>query len=90
MSTPELDRLLSRLEGVKRCGKRWRAKCPAHEDRTPSLSIVLGSDGRVLLFCFACCPLSNILAALDLRPRDLFVQRRDIHRSRFAGGRRPW
>lgn len=50
----------------------WSARCPAHEDSSPSLSIRAGSDGRVLLHCFAGCSLAEILAKLKLSRRDLF------------------
>ena len=34
------ERLLERLEAVKPTGeRRWQARCPAHDDRTPSLSV---------------------------------------------------
>lgn len=35
---------------------RWKAKCPAHDDGTPSLSISLADDGKILHRCFAGCP----------------------------------
>ena len=42
------DVLLSILEGVKRTGPgRWMARCPAHGDKSPSLSIRELDDGRV-------------------------------------------
>jgi hypothetical protein len=50
----------------------WMAKCPAHEDRSPSLSIREGGDGRVLVKCFAGCELTVVLKALGLTIRDLF------------------
>lgn len=90
MSSPELDRVLSRLEGVKRRGARWAARCPAHEDRHPSLSIGLGADGAVLLHCFCGCDVASIASALDLRTRDLFPERRGLPRSPYAKGWRPW
>ena len=48
---------------------RWRgrygtARCPAHADRNPSLSISDGHDGKFLLKCFAGCSFTDILAAL--------------------------
>lgn len=52
---------------------RWQARCPAHPDKCPSLSIAEGEDGRVLLHCFAGCALPEILAALGLTLRDLFA-----------------
>jgi putative DNA primase/helicase len=50
------------------CGKRlksgnWMAKCPAHDDRTPSLSIT-DADGRVLVHCYAGCEQNAVIAAL--------------------------
>ena len=52
---------------------RWQAKCPAHEDGSPSLSIREGRDGRVLLNCFAGCRLTSILNAMGLQIRDVFA-----------------
>jgi len=52
---------------------RWKARCPAHADRSPSLSIRAGDDGRVLVLCRAGCALESILAALKLAKRDLFA-----------------
>jgi hypothetical protein len=51
---------------------RWMARCPAHSDRAPSLSITAGDDARVLLFCFAGCKLPEILTSIGLHIRDLF------------------
>jgi putative DNA primase/helicase len=70
MSAP-VDNLVHRLH-AKRCGKGWLAKCPAHDDRNPSLSIDEGSDGRALLKCHAGCDVDSICAALDIRTADLF------------------
>lgn len=52
---------------------RWKARCPAHNDRSPSLGIREGDDGRVLVLCRAGCSLDSILAALKLTKRDLFA-----------------
>src|SRR5437867_3351960 len=70
MSTP-VDDLVSRLN-ARRSGKGWLAKCPAHDDRNPSLSINEGTDGRALLKCQAGCDTNDVLAALGMTPRDLF------------------
>lgn len=62
------------LVDARRAGRgRWTARCPAHEDGSPSLSIREGRDGRVLLYCFAGCSLTSILQALSLSIRDLFA-----------------
>ncbi|MDT8342153.1 MAG: AAA family ATPase [Longimicrobiales bacterium] len=65
------EELAHRLK-ARRSGKEWQAKCPAHEDRKPSLSIGAGRDGRVLLKCHAGCETDAILDALGLEPADLF------------------
>ncbi|MFN7022271.1 MAG: DUF3987 domain-containing protein, partial [Phycisphaerales bacterium] len=57
----------------KRAGVGWCCKCPAHDDRTPSLSIHAGDDGRALVCCHAGCTVEAVLAALGLRPADLFT-----------------
>lgn len=49
-------------------------RCPAHDDRTPSLAIGLGA-GAILFHCFAGCPSADVLAGFarhNIRPRDLF------------------
>lgn len=64
--------LAARLD-AKRNGDGWQAKCPGHEDTTPSLSISEGMDGRVLLCCHAGCSVDEILGALAIQKRDLFA-----------------
>jgi putative DNA primase/helicase len=54
---------------VERLGGRWSpqggmCRCPAHDDRTPSLSVRAGRS-RLLLHCFAGCRPSDILRALE-------------------------
>ena len=72
MSKP-IDIVLSRLENVRQTGPQsWQARCPAHEDLHPSLSIYEAEDGKVLLHCHAGCDTREILAILGLRMRDLF------------------
>jgi len=67
-----LEKVLERLEGVKRNGGGFVARCPHHDDRHASLSISEGRDGRALLNCFSGCEFEEIVAALGLEPRDLF------------------
>ena len=71
------DKLLARLDGVKGTGKdRWIAKCPSHEDRTPSLAVREVED-RLLLHCFAGCSVGEIVLAAGLALNDLFPPRPD-------------
>ncbi len=63
-----IDDLLSRLEGVRKSGRGWIARCPAHSpDLNPSLSVHEGDKG-ILLKCFAGCSYSEILAAIGEEP----------------------
>lgn len=62
----ELESVLARLAGVRRAGAGWTARCPAHEDHDPSLSVGTGQDGRLLLHCFGGCSFRAILAALEI------------------------
>jgi len=70
-----VDALLSRLNGVKRTGKdRWLARCPAHDDKSPSLSIRELPDGRILLHDFASCSIEEILNSVELTFDALFPE----------------
>ena len=65
-----IDLLLGRLDRVRSAGRdKWTAACPAHDDRTPSLSVRIGDDGRVLLKDFGGCETEAILAALGGSPK---------------------
>ena len=59
------DKLLSRLEGVKQTGPdRWLSRCPAHDDRSPSLA-VREVDDRLLLHCFAGCSAYEVVSSVE-------------------------
>lgn len=83
------ERLLSRLSGVKKTGDgRWSARCPAHDDKAPSLAIRELDDGRILLHDFGGCAAADVLAAVGLSLPDLYPDAtREHHRS---GERRPF
>ena len=68
-----VDKLLSRLERVtERSDGQYLACCPAHEDKSPSLSIKEVDGGRVLVYCFAGCSAAEVCASVGLELRDLF------------------
>src|SRR5690349_16262513 len=50
-----------------RIGGTWTARCPAHEDRTPSLSIRDAGHAKVLVRCHAGCDQARVIAALRSR-----------------------
>lgn len=75
ISRNSTEMLLSRLDGVRETGPdRWLARCPAHDDRHPSLSIRDAGD-RVLIHCFGGCAAADVVAALGLSLGDLFPER---------------
>jgi hypothetical protein len=59
------DSIIRGLE-ARRSGSAWMAKCPAHEDSNPSLSIREAS-GKVLLHCHAGCTQRDVVEALKAR-----------------------
>jgi hypothetical protein len=74
------EALLSQLQQVRQSSPgNWVASCPAHEDRTPSMTIRELDDGRVLVHCFAGCSAREILHAAGLDFSVLFPERLSEH-----------
>ena len=58
-----VDNLLSRLDKVRQSGPdSWMACCPAHEDKSASLSI-RHADEKTLIHCFAGCSVHEVVGA---------------------------
>ena len=72
--TDAVSRVLGLLQGVRKSGSGWTARCPAHEDKKASLSVSEGVDGRVLIKCFAGCTAEAIVYAVGLEMGDLFPE----------------
>src|SRR5438045_9078448 len=70
--TMRVEEVLARLKGVHRSGEGWAARCPAHDDPKPSLSIGTGERGQILLRCHAGCEVKSIVERVGLRMTDLF------------------
>lgn len=71
-----LDEVLRKLKGASPSGSRphqYAAHCPAHDDSDKSFAAGIGDNGHVCLRCFTGCEIGDILAALDMTPRDLFA-----------------
>ncbi|MCG6943638.1 MAG: hypothetical protein LJE69_20600 [Thiohalocapsa sp.] len=65
------DAFLGRLDGLIQTGTdRWAARCPAHDDRSPSLTIRDAGD-RLLFHCHAGCRPEDILAVIGLTWNDV-------------------
>jgi len=68
-----LDALLGQLADVGSAGSdEWRARCPAHDDRDPSLSVSVRDD-KILLHCHAGCTTEAVVSAVGMEMSDLFL-----------------
>jgi DNA-binding transcriptional ArsR family regulator len=68
-----LQNVLERLNGVRQQHDgTWMARCPAHNDKEPSLHVSLQGE-KILLHCFAGCSLDAICCALNIQPKQLFL-----------------
>jgi hypothetical protein len=70
-----VERFVQRLSKVKGRNGTWTACCPAHEDKSPSLSVREADDGRVLVHCFGGCDVHTVLGAVGMDITDLFPER---------------
>lgn len=64
--------LLNQFDGLRQTGPdRWIARCPGHDDNSPSLSIKDAGD-RLLVRCFAGCTFRDVVDALGVLPSAFF------------------
>lgn len=71
---PAPEEVVARLEAggfePKSAGTgKWLARCPAHDDRSPSLSVSAAPGGKVLAHCFAGCGYRQVMDALGFKGR---------------------
>lgn len=68
MITPTLaSDFAQHIDGAKQHGEWWSGRCPAHDDKNPSLSWKDGEDGKpVIIKCHAGCSRNAILASLGM------------------------
>lgn len=71
MTDTAYDRVRAALEASGRPVRNGEARCPAHDDRNPSLSISQGREG-VVVHCHVGCTQEDVVAALGLTMADLF------------------
>jgi putative DNA primase/helicase len=55
---------IAKALGGRKAGSGWSARCPAHDDSTPSLSLRDTGDGKVLIRCHAGCDQDEVIAHL--------------------------
>jgi len=71
------DLLTQRVDQLKelppgRYRRKWQCRCPAHDDKTPSMGIAEVDDGRILVHCFSGCSPLAIVESLGLELKDMF------------------
>lgn len=78
----DIQVFLSRLSKVRKNGKDYVACCPAHKDKSPSLTIAERDDGRILLHCFAGCSAHEVVEAVGMELKDLMPETPLYHRKK--------
>jgi len=85
-----LDNVLQHLQGVRRSGEGYMARCSHHPDSQASLSVKEGADGKVLLHCHAGCSTVDVVASAGMAMVDLFPpESRERHKARVWKGTIP-
>lgn len=81
----DYQKVVTRLKGMTKAGDgNWSARCPAHDDKTASLSVKIApDDGRLLCVCHAGCSFNEIVAALGVQPRDFFKKESRMNTSQI-------
>jgi hypothetical protein len=80
-----LNRLLTKLQGVRQTSTGWVALCPCPDhgkggkgDHNPSLAIAMGDDNKILVHCQVGCPTDLILEAIEMDFSDLWPAKGDL------------
>lgn len=81
----KLDNFVSRLSKAKRTGNdSYIACCPAHADKSPSMTVREVEDGMLLVHCFAGCGIDDIAGAIGFSISDLMPDKQpdELRKSR--------
>lgn len=81
----KLADFLAYLQGVKATTNGCTARCPAHDDRHPSL-VVTEADDRLLIHCRTGCRTTDVLAAMGLDYPALFLESRTTKSTIYRTG----
>ena len=57
--------IIAKVLCISSAGTAWLGRCPAHDDRTPNLSIRDSDDGKLLIRCDAVCERQRVIAVLS-------------------------
>src|SRR2546426_2985705 len=93
MTRPDLDTILQELHSLtglqpQRNGNRWKCRCPAHDDRNPSLSVWQDDEGKLGLKCYAGCETRAVVESLGFTMQQVFGGRNSDNGDRRTGTRR--
>lgn len=69
-----IDELLTKLEKVRKTPSGWLACCPAHDDKTPSLTVGIAKSGGLLLHCFGGCDIESVVGSVGMTLADLMPE----------------
>jgi hypothetical protein len=84
-----IEDILPRLEKVKKTGRgNWLARCPSHDDKSPSMTLHEAPDGRVLVRCWAGCSFEEIVGAVGLGWEPWFPPK--LEQDHVTAVRRPY
>ena len=64
---PHVQAVLDQFDQVRESRNGWSARCPAHRDKRNSLSIGIGEDGRIVIYCHAGCDAGMVLYREETR-----------------------
>ncbi|HVX86486.1 MAG TPA: phage/plasmid primase, P4 family [Phycisphaerae bacterium] len=99
MSSSPVETVLSRIRShryadgrgplLRQTSRGHEARCPAHDDRMPSLGILHGDNGCAILHCSAGCDVERIAQALGLTMQDLFPPKDAPAPAKTTGPKKP-
>jgi hypothetical protein len=84
-----IDDFRARLKRARRSPNGWEACCPAHHDRTPSLSVAQGDRG-IVFRCHSGCAPDDVLAAIGVEWSQLFTDEAETLRAEYDRLVRDW
>lgn len=67
----KLSELLRPITGLHGEGP-WTGRCPAHQDKTASLSISVTESKKLAIYCHAGCRFPDVVQAMGLKQSDFF------------------
>lgn len=78
---PQTQRVLDRLDAVRKTSAGWQARCPCrNDDANPSLSVAEGDNGKVMMFCHrgaGACSFDEICKSIDISPLELMGEKKE-------------